>query len=58
MQLRKQAEDFREMAAHGADIQLRAALLMLADEFDHEAAEMEAVKAPRPRPEPPGPERA
>jgi hypothetical protein len=51
MELRKQAKDFREMAVHVADREFRAALLMLADDFDQEATEMEGAEASKPQPE-------
>ena len=43
-ELRKQAEDFRERALASNDEQLQIALLLLAEEFDREAAAIEAIE--------------
>jgi hypothetical protein len=44
-ELRAAAEEFRRLSTEGEDPRLQAALLLVADEFDQEANEMEA-KAP------------
>jgi hypothetical protein len=41
-QLRKAAQMYRDMCAHGGDPQLQAALILLADEFEREAERLEA----------------
>lgn len=43
-QLRDRAQRYREMSAEGDDALLRSALLTLAEEFEHEAAELEAER--------------
>jgi hypothetical protein len=41
-QLRKAAQMYRNMCAYGGDPQLQAALILLADEFESEAGNLEA----------------
>jgi hypothetical protein len=43
-ELRTSAEHFREMASEGEDPRLHAALLLVADEFEREAARVEALE--------------
>jgi hypothetical protein len=44
-ELREAAEEFRSLAAGGEDLALRDALLLVADEFEQEAARVEAIEA-------------
>ena len=42
-ELRDNAKEFREMAQAGGDPRLRAALLLVAEEFEAEAARLEGL---------------
>jgi hypothetical protein len=44
-ELRDSALEFREMAATGSDVRLREALLLVAKEFEQEAARLEGDAA-------------
>ena len=54
-ELRASAERFREMAAEGDDPRLRAALLLVAEEFEREAERIEPLGGVQPQPRPPCP---
>ncbi len=41
--MREAARDFREMAETGDDLRLREALLLVAEEFDREAARLDGA---------------
>ena len=43
--LRIAANSFRELAKFGHDMQLREALMALADEYDHEALQVDEFEA-------------
>jgi hypothetical protein len=44
-ELRDRAKELREMAAMGSDQRLQEALLLVADEFEQEAASLDAGKS-------------
>jgi hypothetical protein len=42
-ELREAAKDFRELAETGDDLRLREALLLVAEEFEREAARLDGI---------------